>query len=196
MDSVIFKHIPLLLDTSAWQKNNSANFGDKEINELSDHFNSLLEKIGCDVQSINEGWIRLKLFILSILKNNQKESNMEIWRCSFANTELMSGCKNEMHLFEILLVVPFTNAIVERLFSRMNHVKTDFCNKFSRSRLDTCVRVGEDRTSIEDFNPDRVIECWWNEKSWRLQSRPHNTLLKKYQDPLNMLTYLASQCQI
>ena len=66
-----------------------------------------------------------------------------------------------MYLFEILLVVPFTNAIVERLFSRMNHVKTDFHNRLSRSRLGTCLQVGEDRTSmIEDFNPDRVIEKW------------------------------------
>ena len=58
-------------------------------------------------------------------------------------------------------------------------MKTDFHNRLSRSRLDTCLRVGEDRTSIEDFNPDRVIECWWNEKRRRLQSGPHNYLVKK-----------------
>ena len=42
-DSVIFKNIPLLLDTSAWPKDDSVNFGDKEINinKLSDHFNVL-----------------------------------------------------------------------------------------------------------------------------------------------------------
>ena len=61
----------------------------------------------------------------------------------------------------------------------MNRVKTDFRNRLSRSRLDTCLRVGEDRTSIEDFNPDHVIECWWNEKRWRLQLRPHNNPIKK-----------------
>ena len=164
-------------------------FGDKEINEF-------LIKNGCDVQNINEEWIRLKLFILPILQNNQKESYLEIWRRLFANTELMSDFKNVMHLFEILLVVPFANAIVERLFSRMNRVKTDFRNRLSRSNLDTCLRVGEDRTSIEDFNPDRVIEWWWNEKRRRLQSRPHNYPVKKVQDPPNMSTYLASQCQI
>ena len=152
---VILKNIPLLLDTSAWPKDDSANFRDKEINEFSDHFNALLGKNGCDVRSINKEWIRLKLFVLPILQNNQKESYLEIWRRSFANTELMSDCKDVMHLFEILLVVPFINAIVERLFSHMNCVKTDFHNRLSRSRLDTCMRVGEDSTSIEDFNPDR-----------------------------------------
>ena len=91
----------------------------------------------------------------------------------------MPDCKNVMHLFEILLVVPLTNAIVEHLFSCMNRVKTDFRNRLNRSRLDTCQRVGEDSTSIDDFNPDRVIECWWNEKWRRLQSRPHSYPVKK-----------------
>ena len=54
LDSAIFKNIPLFLDTSAWPKDDSTNFGYKEINELSDHFNALLGKSGCDVQSINE----------------------------------------------------------------------------------------------------------------------------------------------
>ena len=116
----------------------------------------MLEKNDCDVQSINKEWNHLKLFILPILQNNRKESYLEIWYHSFANTEL-SDCKNAMHLFEILLVVPFKNVIVEHLFFRMNCVKTDFRNRLSRSRLDTCLRVGEARTSIEDFNPDRVI---------------------------------------
>ena len=114
-----------------------------------------------------------------ILQNNQKKSYLEIWCHSFANTELMSDCKNVMNLFEILLVVPFTNATVECLFSRMNRVKTDFHNRLNRSRLNTCLWVGEDRTSTDDFNPDQVTECWWNEKRWHLQSWPHNYLVKK-----------------
>ena len=59
----------MLLDTSAWPKDDSAYFGDKKINKLSDHFNALLEKNGRDVQSINEEWIRLKLFLLPILQD-------------------------------------------------------------------------------------------------------------------------------
>ena len=77
LDSVIFKNIPLLLDTSAWQKDDSANFGDEEINELSDHFNALLEKNACDFQSINEEWIRLKLLFCLFCKTIRKNL---IWR--------------------------------------------------------------------------------------------------------------------
>ena len=64
-----------------------------------------------------------KASFLPILQNKLKESYLVVWCRSFANTELISDCKNVMHLFEILLVVPFTNAIVERLFSRMNRVE-------------------------------------------------------------------------
>ena len=88
LDSVIFKNIPLLLDTSAWPKDDSANFRDKEINKLSDHFNALLGKNGCDVQSINKEWIRLKLFILPILQNNK---NL-IWRYGTAHLPTQSLC--------------------------------------------------------------------------------------------------------
>ena len=61
----------------------------------------------------------------------------------------------------------------------MNRVNTDFHNGLSRSSLDTCLRVVQDHTSIEDFNPDHVIECWRNEKRWHLQSRPHSYPVKK-----------------
>ena len=52
-------------------------------------------------------------------------------------------------------------------------IKTDFRNRLSRSRLDTCLRVREG-SSTKDFEPDGVINCWWTEKERRLKSCPHN----------------------
>ena len=85
----------------------------------------------------------------------------------------MTECNNIMHIFQILLIVPFTNAIVECLFSRMNRVKTDFRNRLSQSRLDTCLRVGEG-SDIKNFDPDRVINRWWIEKERHLKSGSHD----------------------
>ena len=42
-----------------------------------------------------------------------------------------------------------------------------------------CLRVGEERPSIKDFETDRVIDCWWTEKERCLKSRPHNYPAKK-----------------
>ena len=34
----------------------------------------------------------------------------------------MAECQNIMHLFEVLMIVPFMNAMIEHLFSQMNSV--------------------------------------------------------------------------
>ena len=114
------------------------------------------------------------MYIYPLLHKSPDKSYLEVWCRTFINGEAMAECNNIMHIFEILLIVPFTNAIVEHLFSRMNRVKTDFCNRLSRSRLDACLRVGEEGSDIKNFYPDWVINCWWIEKERRLKSGPHD----------------------
>ena len=140
---------------------------------------ALLKKYGCDVTKISSEWTCLKTYIFLMLHNSPNESYLEIWHRIFTNNEVMAKCQKIMHIFEILMIVPFTNAIVERLFSRLNRVKTDFRNRLSRSRLDTCLRVGEEGPCNKDFVPDRVIDCWWTEKERRLKSHEHNCPSKK-----------------
>ena len=53
-------------------------------------------------------------------------------------------------------------------------------NTLSRSRLDTCLCVGEEGPTIKDFVPDCVIDCWWKEKERHLKSCPHNYPAKKH----------------
>ena len=164
----------MLLDTSSWPRNDSFSFGNREINELTDHYLALLEKNGCDVSKIPNKWTRLKTYIYPLLHNSPDQLYLEVWHRTFINGEAMAECNNIMQIFEILLIVPFTNAIVEHLFSRMNRVKTDFRNRLSRSRLDTCLRVGEEGSDIKNFDPDRVINHWWIEKERRLKSGPRD----------------------
>ena len=90
-------------------------FGDREIGELTDHFQVLLEKNGCDISNMQKKWTRLKTYIFSLLHNNPKESYLEIWRRTFTNSEVMTECKNIMHIFKILMIVSYTNVIVEQL---------------------------------------------------------------------------------
>ena len=42
-ESVAFSNIPVLLDTSSWPRNDSFSFGNREIDELADHYLALLE---------------------------------------------------------------------------------------------------------------------------------------------------------
>ena len=149
VESVAFSNILLLLDTKSWPKDDFVSFGNRKINKLTDHYMALLKKNGCVVTKIPCKWTCLKTYIFPILHNSPNESYLEIWHRTFTNNEEMAECQNIMHIFQILMIVPFMNTIVEHLFSRMNRVKTDFRNRLSRSRLDTCLLVREEGPSIK-----------------------------------------------
>ena len=51
----------------------------------------------------------------------------------FTNSTILEECKNIFHIFKILLVTPFTNAKVERVFSRANRIKTDWLNRLGKN---------------------------------------------------------------
>ena len=87
----------------------------------------------------------------------------------------MRECKNELHAVEILLITPFTNAKLERVFSRMNQRKTDSRNRFGQERLDTQMRVGKEGVSIVELNPDPYIQKWCEDKVRRINgAKPRN----------------------
>ena len=134
------------------------------------------KKNGCDVTKISSKWTCLKTYIFPMLHNSPNK----IWHRIFSNNEVMGDCQNIMHIFEILMIVPFTNIVVERLFSWMNRVKTDLRNRLSRSRLDMCLHVREEGPSIKDFVPYLVIDRWWTERERHLKSHPHNYPAKKH----------------
>ena len=83
-------------------------------------------------------------------------------------------CKNVLHIFEILLITPFSNAKLERVFSRMLRVKNDWHNRLSRDRLSATLMICEEGPDIEKFNPDVAISEWYDAKVRRLTSGPHN----------------------
>ena len=108
------------------------------------------------------------------IQDRRKPNYLDIWQKIFRNESIKQECKNVLHVFEIMLIVPFTNAKVERLFSRMNRVKTDIRNRLSRRRLDVCLRVSEEGPDVAGFDPDPVIDKWFVDKTCRLNADPHN----------------------
>ena len=82
-------------------------------------------------------WQVLKSFMVLLIKNNKALPYLDIWKQVFTNSELKSECKNVLHLFKILFVLPFTNAKLERMFLRMLRVKSDWCNQLTKDHLDS-----------------------------------------------------------
>ena len=111
--------------------------------------------------------------MLPLIANNPKQKYLEIWKTIFTNEVVLRECRNALDIFELLLICPFSNAKLERMFSRMNRVKSDWRNNLSRERLDILLRIGEDGPSLDEFNPDPFIDSWFNEKVRRLTAVPH-----------------------
>ena len=137
--SVAFSNILLLLDTKSWPKDDFVSFGNCKINKLTEHYMALLNKNGCDVSKISSEWTHSMTYIFPMLHNSPNKSYFKIWHWIFTNNEVMVECQSIMHIFEILMTVPFMNAIVEHLLSQMNRFKADFCNRLSRSLIRVCM---------------------------------------------------------
>ena len=131
------------------------------------------KKNKCVLENILLELSALRSYILPIIENNKSEHYLDLWKKIFTNNAVKQDCKNILYIFEILLITPFTNAKVERGFSRMARVKTDYRNRLKRTRLDACLQISEEGIALASFNPDPAIDVWYGEKVWRLTSTPH-----------------------
>ena len=182
-DSPVFEGVQSVLDTCTWPiDGNRGQFGNKEIDRLVNHYKDLLILNGCEVSKVSEEWLSLKAHVIPIIKNHKKVKYHQIRKKVFENSDLKKECENVLHVIEILLIIPFTNAKVERLFSRMNRVKAIERNRLGRDCLDLYLRVGEEGPDIEESDPDIVIDLQFSEKVRRLTAGPHQPKCKREND--------------
>ena len=171
---LLFKHMVTMLDVSTWPPVSSAEeFGDQEIIEMTNYFENLFSTGPTQVDKIPVEWVVLKSYMLPIISNNKKSSFLDICKIVFTNATIIKECRNVLDIFELFLISPFTNAKLERIFSCMNRVKTNWCSSLSRDRLDVLLRISEDGPSLEGFNPDVSIDCWYTDKVRCLNTGPH-----------------------
>ena len=88
-----------------------------------------------------------------------------------------------MHVIELLLILPFTNAKVERNFSRLNRIKSDARNRVGQTRLETLLRIGEEGESIELFEPDKYIDVWYQDKVRRFSGAKKKKISEEPKQP-------------
>ena len=132
------------------------------LNGVTEYLHDLLVKNGCAIENIPTEWQILKGFMFPITSNNKKSTYLEVWKNIITNDEILEECRNVLDIVEICLLLPITNAKLERMFSRMKRVKSDWRSSLSRrGRLDTLLRISEEGPSIADFNPATSIDAWY-----------------------------------
>ena len=191
----VFKSI-MILDCNRWPRDdvNLSTFGEKEIDALIKHFSSLLSKNGCVVEKIISEWDILKLDVRTLIAGCREVKYLDVWQRLFTLPD-RSSHKNVLHLIELLLITPTTNAKVERMFSRMKRVKSDWRNRLTRERLENNLRIGEDGPSVKDFNPAQAITHWQDVKIRRVNNaKPHRYPEKRRKNETSSSVDVVSYC--
>ena len=163
----VFNNLVRLSDTAMWPTENVATYGGKEIIDLSQHFEVLLENGKCDTTKILHEW---KIWKLSHSYDYQQEIFGLSWDLKTYIYKSRSERWNVLHVFEMLLITTFTNTKVQRMFPRMARIKTDWRNCLVHDQLDSLLRISEESQSLGKFDPTPAIECWFNDKVLRLIS--------------------------
>ena len=72
------------------------------------------------------------------------------------------------------MCAPFSNASLERLFSKMNLIKTTLRNRLINDSLNSILRIDISGLSLQSFHDEHLEKCvnyWFNAKNRRLSQR-------------------------
>ena len=113
--------------------------------------------------------------------NTSNINPTEFWSKILSLTDEHIFCKPTTLIIEICLCAPFSNASLERLFSKMNLIKTTLCNCLTNDSLNSILRINISGLSLQSFHDEHLekfVNYWFNAKNCHLTQHKHN-LYKK-----------------
>lgn len=154
----LFSVLVKVLDTEFYPgEGMDDDYGTEEIRVLTDRFCSLLTANGCDITRIEREWDMLKQFVVTTGLRNMKYS--DVW-AKILTCSKKQSFENILHVIEILMVIPVSNAVLERMFSAMNRVHNDWRNNLGEKRVEHLLRIIADGPEPEDFESEASFARW------------------------------------
>ena len=141
------------------------------------HFGKLLEANGVDLNQVKVEWSSFKVFWFENLKVD-KRGRDEVWATFF---RLSDNYSNLRHVINILMIYPVSNATVERGFSTMRRIKSDWRNKLQEKTLECLMRISIEGPTIEEFDSSAAVQKFF-EKPRHTSIEPYGK--RKTKDPL------------
>lgn len=135
--------------------NELATYGNKEVNQLCEHYNALLRTE--EIELIPTEWNLLKVRLsnrMGIKKAHPLDVYTDILKCQeFTNVAL---------LIELLFALSPSTAECERAFSAMNAIKTLGRSTLGQQNLLNQLRIVTCGPSVKDFDPTDSVNLWLN----------------------------------
>ena len=154
----ILKSAAVLLNTEAWQ--NDEEFGTNHIRKIYDHFKIPLQSAGIDgtVDDVVDEWRELVEYAVTYL-NVDSSSYLKTW-CKLYNSSRQLYWGRVLLLVELIMCLPISNALVERLFSLLKRIKTKQRCSLPNVRTAKLIRVCLEGPSLDQFDATSHVENW------------------------------------
>ena len=138
-------------------------YGKAEIQQLVSHFSDLLSAKGYDPDQIEEERVPLWEYVRTVLQTTTKDgrSIKKFWPKILRKKGDSAELRNILSLVKILLVLIYSTAVVERGFSLMNRVKSDWRSRLAEEPLNDLMHVALSSVTVQNFNPEPAIKLWW-----------------------------------
>jgi len=170
-----------ILNCERWEKTTEDSGEDLEfandcIAKLYNHFKESLSKAGLtgSLSDLLDQWHDLLSYTKRFL-DPSRTPYLRVWRRIFDSSR-KAQWNMVLMLVELLFTIPISNAKVERLFSFMNHIKTDCRATLGESTLNNLITIHMEGPSFQDYEPTPAIQS-------RLSStarHPNQGIRKRY----------------
>ncbi|CAG8512974.1 15923_t:CDS:2 [Dentiscutata heterogama] len=154
----IFDPRALPIENSNFQK-----YGEDEIETLGNFYGENKNISGnlflgiLNSENLTHEWPSVRF----LLTNYRNSNFLEAWRCIFSDLPTFNEIYPEIaKLISILINLPLTNAVVERIFSRQNLIKTKLRNRMSIFTLNYLLLISFNGPKLEDFNFQLAYQEW------------------------------------
>ena len=180
----IFTIAPNVLNTKAWirykdedgESVRDLEFIDDGIEQIIKHFRIPLTHAGFNssVPDVLSQWHDLLEYSIEYLSLSNTPYR-KTWRRISASPHSQAW-KDVLLIIELLFTIPFSNAKLERMFSKMKHVKRLLRASLSEKKLESILRINEEGPDFLKYDPMSAIELWASEKN----RRPNQEKRKSY----------------
>ena len=114
--------------------------------------------------------------------NTSNFNPIEFWRKILSLADEQVFGKPTTLIIEICLCASFSNASLERLFSKMNLIKTSFCKRLTNDSLNSILCINISELSLQSFHVEHLEKCvnyWFIAKNRRLSQRKRKLYQKR-----------------
>ena len=178
LDDSFINAICRILHTQIWPSDSGelSEFGKKDVDILVETFEELLKLHNVETNNIQEEFSLFKTFFSKHLSHLKYS---EVWAKLLSMYREQFG--NLSHLIEVLVIFPVSNAVVERGFSVMNRVKTDWRSSLGEKTVDNLMRIKISGPESHLFEPNEAVELFLS-----VNRRPYVQCKRKLSDMIDI----------